>query len=99
MVIQEDAVPVSDPVIRCCDLLGLDPLHLANEGRCLLVVAPQDLERTRALIQAEGGAWIGEVQPFLAGPGAGIQRVLLRTPYGSERVLLPSSGELLPRIC
>jgi hydrogenase expression/formation protein HypE len=46
-----------------------------------------------------GGAWIGRVAAAVPGAGATRGRVLLRTPYGSERVLVPLSGELLPRIC
>lgn len=101
MVIQEEAIPIAEAVTRCCALLGLEPLHLANEGRCLLVVGPEDLETVLALISPAGGAWIGSVGASAAGAcaGAPISRVLLRTPYGSERVLVPSSGELLPRIC
>ena len=68
-----------DPVARVCDLLGFEPLHLANEGRFLAVVPPSQLQAALA---------------------AGLApRVLLRTALGTERLLLPSSGELLPRIC
>jgi hydrogenase expression/formation protein HypE len=67
-----------------------------------VVVAPADLEAALAVLEPQGGAWIGEVRP-LGGPGEapGSQpgRVLLRTAYGSERLLAPLSGELLPRIC
>ena len=100
LALEEELLPVHEPVRRCCDLLGLDPLHLANEGRCLLVVAPEDLEPSRALLEPMGGAWIGAVGPGISGlRGAAAARVVLRTPYGSERLLAPQSGELLPRIC
>ena len=92
LVIEEQAIPVGAPVARCCDLLGFDPLHLANEGRCLLVVPAADGAAALELLEPLGGAWIGAV----GGPG---QRVLLRTAFGSERLLVPLSGELLPRIC
>ncbi len=90
--VEESAIPVLPAVARCCDLLGFEPLHLANEGRCLLVVPAADRQAALALLEPLGGAWIGAV----GGPG---QRVLLRTPFGSERLLVPLSGELLPRIC
>ncbi|MCS5691867.1 hydrogenase expression/formation protein HypE [Cyanobium sp. FGCU-6] len=92
VLLEEDAVPVAEPVARSCDLLGFDPLHLANEGRFVAVVPPDHLEAARKLLEPHGGALIGQVE---AGPA----RVRLRTPYGSERLLLPPSGELLPRIC
>jgi hydrogenase expression/formation protein HypE len=97
--IEEERIPVAEPVRRTCELLGFDPLHLANEGRFLAVVPEADRQRALEVLAPAGGAWIGRVAA--AGPGAGGRRgrVLLRTPYGSERVLVPLSGELLPRIC
>ncbi|MFM7395033.1 MAG: hydrogenase expression/formation protein HypE [Cyanobium sp.] len=91
-LLEEDAIPVAEPVARTCDLLGFDPLHLANEGRFVAVVPPEHLEAARALLEPHGGALIGRVEE---GPA----QVRLRTLYGSERLLLPPSGELLPRIC
>ncbi len=98
LTLEEERLPVCAAVSRCCELLGLDPLQLANEGRCLLVVAPEDLEACLALLEPQGGCWIGAAQPAPSGPG-GSPRVLLRTGFGSERLLPPLSGELLPRIC
>ncbi len=97
--IEEERIPVAEPVRRTCELLGFDPLHLANEGRFLAVVPEADRQRALEVLAPAGGARIGRVAA--AGPGAGGRRgrVLLRTPYGSERVLVPLSGELLPRIC
>jgi hydrogenase expression/formation protein HypE len=91
-LLEEDAIPVAEPVARTCDLLGFDPLHLANEGRFVAVVPADHLETARALLEPQGGAVIGRVE---AGPA----QVRLRTSFGSERLLLPPSGELLPRIC
>lgn len=99
LLVEEERIPVAEPVRRTCELLGFDPLHLANEGRFLAVVPEADRQRALEVLAPAGGAWIGRV--LEAGPGAGRPRgrVLLRTPYGSERVLVPLSGELLPRIC
>jgi len=90
--IEEARIPVAAAVARSAELLGLEALQLANEGRFVAVVAPSDLEATLAVLEPLGGGWIGTVRP---GPA----RVLLRTPFGSERLLVPPSGELLPRIC
>ncbi|MFZ4805203.1 MAG: hydrogenase expression/formation protein HypE [Synechococcus lacustris] len=90
--IENKQLPVLEAVARSCELLGFDPLHLANEGRFVAVLPPQHLERALALLAPLGGRHIGEVRE---GPG----RVLLRTEFGTERLLLPLSGELLPRIC
>ncbi|MFM7264125.1 MAG: hydrogenase expression/formation protein HypE, partial [Cyanobium sp.] len=83
---------VAPAVASGCALLGFDPLHLANEGRLVAVVAAADRPLAEAVLAPGGGAWIGSV-------AEGPARVVLRTPFGSERRLLPPSGELLPRIC
>ncbi len=90
--LEEAAIPVAQAVASGCALLGFDPLQLANEGRLVAVVPAADRQRAEAVLAPGGGAWIGTVQE---GPA----RVVLRTPFGSERLLLPPSGELLPRIC
>jgi hydrogenase expression/formation protein HypE len=102
LVIEEERIPVAEPVRRCCELLGFDPLHMANEGRFLAVVPEAHRERALGVLGPAGGAWIGMVAPGSVGAGPGgvpRGRVRLRTPIGSERVLVPLSGELLPRIC
>jgi hydrogenase expression/formation protein HypE len=97
MRLDEQRLPVIEPVRRTCDLLGFDPLHLANEGRLLAVVAREQLEAALAVLAPLGGSWIGEV---LDEPRSlTTARVRLRTALGTERLLLPPSGELLPRIC
>jgi hydrogenase expression/formation protein HypE len=116
--LQEGQIPVAVAVARCAELLGLDPLHLANEGRLVAVVARSDLAATLELLEPLGGAWIGSVvatasDPLAPGPAAigpptsgpaapspyQLPRVILATAFGSQRLLVPLSGELLPRIC
>ncbi len=94
--IQEDAVPVLPAVAGACDLLGYDPLHVANEGRALVVI-PEDaadaaLARLRSHPLGAGAVRIGQVS-------AGPPRVVARTPLGGRRLVDPPGGELLPRIC
>jgi hydrogenase expression/formation protein HypE len=100
LLIHEQRVPVLEPVRHTCELLGFDPLHLANEGRLLAVVAPQDRATAEAVLEPLGGRWIGEVlHPHQHRAGAPLPQVRLRTSFGTERLLVPLSGELLPRIC
>jgi hydrogenase expression/formation protein HypE len=93
----EDRVPVRDAVRGACELLGLDPLHIANEGQFLAVVAPEYADRAmEALRRTPGGHGakiIGEVreQPACA--------VLGSTPYGGTRIVDMLVGDPLPRIC
>jgi hydrogenase expression/formation protein HypE len=93
----EDRIPVRDAVRGACELLGLDPLHIANEGQFLAVVAPEysdaALEALRAAPGGQGACKIGEVreQPACA--------VLSSTPYGGTRIVDMLVGDPLPRIC
>ncbi|GAA4077311.1 hydrogenase expression/formation protein HypE [Actinomadura miaoliensis] len=95
--IDEDSVPVPPPVAAACELLGLDPLHVANEGCLVAFVAPTSagavLDAMRARAEGAQARRIGEVT---AGhPG----RVLMRTLLGATRVVDMLVGEQLPRIC
>ena len=94
--LDESAIPVSDPVQAACDLLGLDPMHVANEGVCVAFVPAGQAEAALAVMRATGtatAALIGEA--VAAHPG----RVQMRTLVGSHRIVDPLVGEQLPRIC
>ena len=96
LVVHEERLPVLEAVRCTCELLGFEPLHLANEGRFLAVVPAAAAGRAQDLLAPAGGVWIGTVEESPAAAGG---QVRLRTPLGTERLLLPLSGELLPRIC
>jgi len=93
----EEAIPVRDEVRGACELLGLDPLHIANEGQFLAVVAPDLADRALEVLHATpGGAdavVIGEVRQD---PAAA---VLVTTRYGGSRIVDMLVGDPLPRIC
>jgi hydrogenase expression/formation protein HypE len=95
--VREDAIPVSAGTRGLCELLGLDPLHLANEGKLVAIVSAQAAEQVLRTIRGHPlgreAATIGEVMPVTAG------RVALRTALGTTRILDMPAGELLPRIC
>jgi len=97
VVINEDDVPVHDGVRGACELLGLDPLHIANEGQFVAVVAPEcaaeALRAVRAVPGGEHACVIGEVRAQPRGT------VLAMTRYGASRVLDMLVGDPLPRIC
>ncbi|MBM3495545.1 MAG: hydrogenase expression/formation protein HypE, partial [Armatimonadetes bacterium] len=93
--IEEDAIPVSPPVRAACELLGYDPLHVANEGRFVSFVPEHDAERTLDALRATGPTEpvrIGTVRAASAGS------VVMRT-LGGLRPVDMLSGEQLPRIC
>jgi len=97
--IEETAVPVSDAVRGACEILGLDPLYVANEGRFVAFVRASDVDRALSVLRADsvaaGAVKIGSVG---ACPASGA-RVVLQSRIGSRRILDRLSGEQLPRIC
>jgi hydrogenase expression/formation protein HypE len=95
--VEEAAVPVDDAVAGACELLGLDPLYVACEGRMVAFVAAADADRALALVARDPlGARATCIGRVTEGP-AGM--VSLRTRLGSRRVLDLLTGEQLPRIC
>jgi hydrogenase expression/formation protein HypE len=96
MVIREVAVPISPAVRSVAELLGLDPFHIANEGKAIIGVAPQAAPRVLAVIRSHPlgreAATVGECTAEHVG------RIVLDTGLG-RRLLTEPEGELLPRIC
>jgi len=97
VVLFDDQVPVRDAVRGACELLGLDPLHIASEGQFLAVVAAECADAAmNALTSAPGGSEaqiIGEIREQPAGS------VLVTTLYGGSRIIDMLVGDPLPRIC
>lgn len=97
MLIKEANIPVSPVVQGACEMLGMDPLYMANEGKMVIIVAPQRageiLADLRKLPEAASAAIIGEVSPEPPG------MVLIETGLGAQRILGMLEGEHLPRIC
>ena len=95
--INEAAVPVSEPVLGACELLGLDPLYVANEGKCIAIVAASVadsvLEHWRSNVLGKKATRLGIVRE--SHPGL----VTMRSRIGATRVVDLLSGEQLPRIC
>ena len=86
-----------DAVRGACELLGLDPLHIANEGQFLAVVAPEFADAALQVLQQTPGGeearLIGEIREQPAGS------VLVTTLYGGSRIVDMLVGDPLPRIC
>jgi hydrogenase expression/formation protein HypE len=97
LTIFEETVPVHPFVRGACELLGLDPLHIANEGQFLAIVAEADAERALAAVRATPGGeeavLIGEVRAEPARAVVGV------TSYGGTRAIDMLVGDPLPRIC
>ena len=97
MMLDEAAIPVRQEVKAACELLGLDPLHLANEGKLVAICAPRDAPRVLAAMHADplgrDAAIIGKVTDDAN------RFVQMETTFGTKRILDWLVGEALPRIC
>jgi hydrogenase expression/formation protein HypE len=97
IVLREEDVPLRREVRGACEVLGLDPLHIANEGQVVAIVAADDAERAlgafRAVPGGEEARLIGEVRAEHGGTVVGV------TPYGGTRAIDMLVGDPLPRIC
>jgi hydrogenase expression/formation protein HypE len=95
--IEEDKIPVLEDVSSACEMLGLDPLYVANEGKLVAIVDPGDAEALLAKMQknqyGQNSAIIGEVR------GGNPGRVVMKTRLGTSRIVDMLIGEPLPRIC
>lgn len=97
IALEESSIPLDETVQGACELLGLDPLHVANEGRFIAFVAPHDAERALEIMRSysagQNAASIGKVVALTDG------LVTIRSLIGVDRIVDMLSGEQLPRIC
>ncbi|MBC7933388.1 MAG: hydrogenase expression/formation protein HypE, partial [Rubrivivax sp.] len=95
--IREGLIPVREEVKGACEILGLDPLYVANEGKLVAVIAPEIADaivsRMRSHEHGRGACIIGEVKAEPKGI------VAMRTGFGGTRIVDMLVGEQLPRIC
>ena len=93
----EEKLPFKESVLGAAELLGIDPLYLANEGKVIVIVPKEEAEKVLAIMQAhpygKEAVIIGEVKPEPKG------KVWMRTQLGSKRLIDMLAGEPLPRIC
>jgi hydrogenase expression/formation protein HypE len=95
--IEEERIPVREEVLGACEMLGFDPLYVANEGKLVAIVLPEDADKVLKAMQenyyGKDAAIIGEVRAEHPG------RVVMRTCLGASRIIDMLVGDLLPRIC
>jgi hydrogenase expression/formation protein HypE len=97
IVMEEARIPVKEEVKAACELLGLDPIYVANEGKLVAIVDPADADKVLARMRknryGRDAAVIGEVTAAHTG------KVVMKTKLGPSRIVDMLTGELLPRIC
>jgi hydrogenase expression/formation protein HypE len=97
IIIEEDSVPVDDPVKGLCEILGFDPFYLANEGKVLIVVGSGEAKRTLELLRSDPLGRYSEIIGEIISDKN--NNVILNTSVGGKRMLEMPSGQQLPRIC
>lgn len=95
--LEENALPVAPPVRSACDMLGLDPLYCANEGKLLAVVSPEQAEEALTALRNTPGGGDAAIIGTVTGRYPG--KLVLNTCLGGGRVLARLTGAQLPRIC
>jgi len=97
IVLDEASIPIAEPVKGMCEMMGFEPLELANEGTMIIALHPADAQKAVEVLkgfqQTAQASMIGSCTKEHP------SHVLLQSPWGSSRYLEPPKGELLPRIC
>jgi len=91
--IEEEKLPISDEVVGLCEIFGFEPMDLANEGTFIVAVSEKDALKAEEILKSfnQNASIIGEVTDD--------DKVILKSPWGTKRVIELPKGELLPRIC
>ena len=96
----ESQIPVKEPLRGACEVLGLDPLYVANEGRFVLFVPATECDKALPILHKHSvSAAATDIGEVLKTPAPHSPPVTLRTVIGTHRILDLLSGEQLPRIC
>ncbi|WP_237056432.1 hydrogenase expression/formation protein HypE [Microbulbifer sediminum] len=97
ILVHEADIPVGDAVQGACEMLGLDPLYVANEGRFIAFIRPEEVDRALSILSRDP---VGSGSRIIGKVGEGdCHQVILRNSLGCERLLYRLPGEQLPRIC
>ncbi len=97
MTLDERAIPLREEVRGACEMLGLDPLYVANEGKLVAIVAPDAAEIVLAAMRRHPLGRQSQIIGTVTGDDPGL--VTMRTPLGTTRIVDMLSGDQLPRIC
>ena len=97
VALREETIPIRPEVCGACEMLGLDPLYVANEGKLIAVVPAEDADRLLAVMRSHPLGWDAAIIGTVVAEHSGM--VTLRLRIGGERVVTVLAGEQLPRIC
>jgi hydrogenase expression/formation protein HypE len=91
----EERIPLKDAVVNACDLLGIDPLSIGNEGKVVIACVPEMADEILKVLRSDPSGKDADIIGYAA---AG-KRVVVRTTVGGKRILEPPTGDPVPRIC
>ena len=97
ILIEEDKIPINGEVDAACEILGLDPLYIANEGKMIFIVSSKYADEILSVIRSHKFGKEAEMIGSVTDEDPGM--VIMKTAIGSKRVVDMISGEQLPRIC
>ena len=96
IIVREEDIPIDDPVLAACEMLGIDPLEVGNEGKVIMAVAP---ERADGVLKAVRTRPEGAKARIIGHATKAIRGVMMETHTGGKRVIEPPVGDPVPRIC
>jgi hydrogenase expression/formation protein HypE len=96
IIVQEDRIPINQNVQAACDMLGISPLEVGNEGKLVIGVVPEKAEEVLTTLRAMGE---GRDAQIIGRATSEFKEVVLETGVGGRRILPPPAGDPVPRIC
>ena len=96
IVVREEDIPIDDPVLSACEMLGIDPLEVGNEGKVIIAVTP---ERADGVLKAVRSKPEGTKARIIGHATRAIRGVVMETHTGGKRIIEPPVGDPVPRIC
>ena len=96
IVVREEDIPIDDAVLSACEMLGIDPLEVGNEGKVIIAVVPEKAEAVLKSIKAKPE---GKKARIIGEATKEVRDVMMETHTGGKRVIEPPVGDPVPRIC
>lgn len=96
IVVREEDIPMDDAVLSACEMLGIDPLEVGNEGKVIIAVVPEKAEEVLKAIRTRPE---GKKARIIGQATKEVRGVMMETHTGGKRVIEPPVGDPVPRIC
>ncbi|MBS7626753.1 hydrogenase expression/formation protein HypE, partial [Candidatus Bathyarchaeota archaeon] len=94
--VYENAIPIKHGVRVACEMLGIDPLEVGNEGKLVIATIPQKADEVLGVLRSNS---LGKDAEIVGEATSDFEQVVLQTSVGGRRIILPPVGDPVPRIC